>query len=103
MKFLIVLQAYLALASATSDATCEDCQSVVTTLSYYLTTQESINHLFEILLAEVCIIDPVPEDCLEQLPAFWPQVAMVLWPGYFNPDAEWMCATEDMCGTPGMR
>ena len=100
MKFLIVLQAYLTLASATSDATCEDCQAVVTTLSSYLTTQESIDRQVKILLAEVFIIDP---DCLEQLPGFWHKVAMVLWPGNFNPEAEWMCATVDMCGTPGVR
>merc|ERR1719341_183419 len=103
MKFLIVVQAFLTLVSATSDATCEDCQAVVTTLSSYLTSQESINRQVEILLAEVCIIDPVPEDCLEQLPGFWPKVAMVLWPGYFNPDTEWMCASEDMCGTTDTR
>merc|ERR1711862_814739 len=28
-------------------------------------------------------------------------VAMVLWPGYYDPMGEWMCATEDICGAPG--
>ena len=101
--FLTVLSVFAALTSATSEPTCEDCQAVVTTLSSFLTTEESIDKQTEILLAEVCPIDPVPEDCLGQLPAFWPKVAMVLWPGYFNPDAEWMCATEDLCGAPGTR
>ena len=103
MKFLIALSALLALANAISDATCEDCQAVVMTLSAYLTSQESVDRQVEILVAEVCPRSENADECVEQLPAFWAKIAMVLWPGYFNADAEWMCATEDLCGAPGTR
>eukprot|EP00091_Calanus_sinicus_P015513 TRINITY_DN3383_c0_g1_i12.p1 TRINITY_DN3383_c0_g1~~TRINITY_DN3383_c0_g1_i12.p1 ORF type:complete len:201 (-),score=77.48 TRINITY_DN3383_c0_g1_i12:8-610(-) len=103
MKLIIALSCLLAVASATSEATCEDCQAVVMTLSAYLSAEESVGRQVEVLLAEVCPQAESPEDCVEQLPAFWGRIAMVLWPGYFNPDAEWMCATEDVCGAPGTR
>merc|ERR1712123_331062 len=100
MKFLIALSALMALASATSEATCEDCQAVVMTISAYLTAEESVSNQVEILLAEACPRTEDPETCVEKLPAFWGQVAAVLWPGYYNADAEWMCANEDACGAP---
>ena len=100
MKFLIALSALMALASATSEATCEDCQAVVRTISNYLTGVESIDNQVEILLAEVCPRTEDPENCVEKLPAFWGLVAPVLWAGYYNADAEWMCANEDACGAP---
>ena len=103
MKFIIALSCLLAVASATSDATCEDCQAVVMTLSAYLSAEESVGRQVEILLAEVCPRSDNPEECVEKLPTFWGKIAMVLWPGYFNPDGEWMCATEDLCGAPGTR
>merc|ERR1712037_711427 len=30
--------------------------------------------------------------CEENLPEFWSLVAAVLWPGYWDPTADWMCA-----------
>ena len=94
MKSLFLLCLFITLASASSEVTCEDCQAVVTTISSFLTTPESIDRQTEILLAEICPIDPVPEDCFEQLPDFWPKVAMFLWPAYWSPDGDWMCAKE---------
>merc|ERR1711931_558127 len=46
----------------------------------------------DILLADVCPQVEASEECVEGLPDFWKRVAMVLWPGYYNADAEWMCA-----------
>lgn len=103
MKFIIALSCLLAVVSATSDATCEDCQAVVMTLSAYLTSEESVGNQVDILLAQVCPRAENPEECVEELPAFWGQIVSVLWPGYFDADAEWMCATEDLCGAPGTR
>ena len=94
MKALFFLALFVSVVSASSETTCEDCVAVVTTISSFLTTPESIDRQTEILLAEICPIDPVPEDCFEQLPDFWPKVAMVLWPGYWYPDGDWMCAKE---------
>merc|ERR1712179_419527 len=87
----------VAIASADD---CADCTAVVSTLGVYLTSDESISAQVDILLSEVCPTAPNPEECVEGLPAFWTRVAMVLWEGYYNPSAEWMCATEDICGAP---
>ena len=103
MKFLLALSALLALASAADPEGCEDCTAVVMTLSAYLTSQESVNNQVDLLLAEVCPQAQSPDDCVEKLPAFWGRVAMVMWSGYYNPEAEWMCATEEICGAPGTR
>ena len=103
MKFLIALSALLAVTATTSEWTCDDCNAVVNTLATYLSGQESIDNQVEILLAEVCPRTDNPDDCVEKLPAFWNQIAMVLWPGYWNADAEWMCAQEGLCGAPGSR
>merc|ERR1739841_18181 len=32
------------------------------------------------------------------LPGFWAAIAAVLWPGYWDPSAEWMCAP--ICAAP---
>ena len=98
MKLIVALSALLTIASGDQ---CEDCTAVVTTLSTYLTSADSIGRQTDILLAEVC---PGAEDvdgCVANLPEFWSRVAMVLWPGYYDPMGEWMCATEDICGAPG--
>merc|ERR1712121_425247 len=100
MKLIVALSALLANSSADQ---CEDCTAVVTTLATYLTTEESISRQVDVLLAEVC---PGAEDvdaCVTNLPDFWMRVAMVLWPGYYNPLEEWMCATDDICGAPGAK
>merc|ERR1712110_878453 len=45
-----------------------------------------------------------PARCEEGLPEFWSMVAAVLWPGYWDPTADWMCgptceAPEDVAMT----
>merc|ERR1711915_539089 len=45
----------------------------------------------EVLLAELCPTVEDPEGCVAGLPDFWAQVVAVLWPGYFDPTAAWMC------------
>merc|ERR1712071_436960 len=96
MKFLIALSALLGITAATSEWTCDDCNAVVNTLATYLSSQESIDKQVEILIAEVCPSVVNAEECLEGLPAFWTKIAMVMWPGYYTADAEWMCAQEGL-------
>ena len=103
IMLVFALSSLLAISTATAEWTCEDCNVVAGTIGTYLSSEESISRQIEVLIAEVCIIDPVPEDCIEQLPAFWPPVAMVLWPGYFNPEETWMCAQEGLCNVPDSR
>merc|ERR1719228_2683318 len=98
MKLIVALSALLALASGDQ---CDDCTAVVTTLSAYLTSDDSISRQVDILLAKVC---PGAEDvdgCVANLPEFWSRVANSLWPGYYDPMAAWICGTEDICGAPG--
>eukprot|EP00092_Neocalanus_flemingeri_P011905 GFUD01012837.1.p1 GENE.GFUD01012837.1~~GFUD01012837.1.p1 ORF type:complete len:190 (-),score=42.54 GFUD01012837.1:96-665(-) len=103
MKFLLALSAVLAINTATAEWTCDDCNAVVNTLGAYLSSGESIPNQVDILLAEVC---PQVEDvdgCVNGLPAFWTKIANVLWPGYYAPEATWMCAQEGLCGAPATR
>merc|ERR1712244_106929 len=101
--FLILSAALLATASATTEVGCEDCKALVSTLGMYLSSEESIAKQVEILLAEVCPQAEDPEACMEGLPAFWESIAMMLWPGYYNPEEEFMCMQEGLCGAPGSR
>merc|ERR1712244_104472 len=101
--FLILSAALLATASATTEVGCEDCKALVSTLGTYLSSEESIAKQVEILLAEVCPQAEDPEACMEGLPAFWESIAMMLWPGYYNPEEEFMCMQEGLCGAPGSR
>jgi len=39
-----------------------------------------------------------PAECEAGLPDFWRAIALRLWPAYYNPEAEWMCA--DPCANP---
>merc|ERR1711936_180268 len=87
MKVLLAVSALLGLAVATA-------------LAKYLTSEESMARQVEILLADVCPSTENPDDCVARLPDFWMQVGAVLWPGYYDPTADWMCATDDICGAP---
>jgi len=98
MKLIVALSALLAIASANP---CSDCTAVVTTLATYLTSEDSIARQVEVLLADVCPGADNPDMCVARLPDFWTKIAMILWPGYFNPEEPWMCATEEICGAPG--
>ena len=96
MKLIVALSALLALASGDQ---CDDCTALVNTLSAYLTSDDSIRRQVDILLAEVC---PGAEDvdgCVANLPDFWYRVASTMWPGYYDPMADWMCGPT--CGAAG--
>merc|ERR1712156_705378 len=77
MKFFAALFALVAIHAASAEPTYEDCVNVVSTIAAALTSEESVATQVEVLLAG--------------LPDFWAQVAAVLWPGYFDPTAAWMC------------
>merc|ERR1712130_143958 len=39
-----------------------------------------------------------PALCEANLPGFWANIAAILWPGYWAPSADWMCAP--ICEAP---
>eukprot|EP00091_Calanus_sinicus_P009500 TRINITY_DN221_c0_g1_i12.p1 TRINITY_DN221_c0_g1~~TRINITY_DN221_c0_g1_i12.p1 ORF type:complete len:187 (-),score=60.22 TRINITY_DN221_c0_g1_i12:91-651(-) len=92
MKLLIALATVLSISATSAEWTCDDCTAVVNSIAAYLTSEESIAKQVDILLAEVCPVSPAPEECVDGLPAFWNRVAMVLWPGYYSAEEDWMCA-----------
>merc|ERR1711892_965234 len=81
-----------ALSIASAKWTCEDCNAVVNSMAEYLTSEESVLEQMHIMLSEVCPQLEESRACAYTLPAFWKKVAMVLWPGYYEADADWMCA-----------
>merc|ERR1712165_180605 len=95
MKVLILTSAMLALAASDS---CSDCTAVVSHIAGRLSTPESLAAQGEILVGELCPGAPDPEACVSGLPGLWNQIAALLWPGYWDPTAEWMCA--DICAAP---
>merc|ERR1712223_1298849 len=95
MKVLILTSAMLALAASDS---CSDCTAVVSHIAGRLSTPESLAAQGEILVGELCPGAPDPEACVSGLPGLWNQIAAILWPGYWDPTAEWMCA--DICAAP---
>merc|ERR1711908_163041 len=95
MKVLILTSAMLALAASDS---CSDCTAVVSHIAGRLSTPESLAAQGEILVGELCPGAPDPEACVSGLPGLWNQIAAILWPGYWDPTAECMCA--DICAAP---
>ena len=91
MKFSTALTALFAISAIAAEPTYEDCVNVVSTIAGALTSEESVATQVEVLLAELCPTTEDPEGCVAGLPDFWAQIAAVLWPGYFNPTADWMC------------
>merc|ERR1711990_110922 len=100
MKLLITLSTILAISSGNP---CEDCTAVVSTLAMFFTSDDSLSIRVGTLLGEVCPEADDPDACVAGLPDFWAKIAMVLWPGYYNPSEPFMCATEDICGAPGAK
>merc|ERR1712004_892193 len=84
MKVLIIISAMLTLAASDIAGT--------------LTTPESLAAQGEILVGALCPDSPDPDACASGLPGLWTQIAAVLWPGYWDPTAEWMCA--GFCAAP---
>merc|ERR1719232_2434295 len=70
MKLFLACLAAFTISATSAKWTCEDCTAVVNSMSAYLTSEESMQKQVDFLM----------------------QVAMVMWPGYYNADAEWMCA-----------
>merc|ERR1712061_93619 len=95
MKVLILTSAMLALAASDS---CSDCTAVVSHIAGRLSTWESLAAQGEILVGELCPGAPDPEACVSGLPGLWNQIAALLWPGYWDPSAEWMCGP--ICAAP---
>merc|ERR1711910_21480 len=95
MKAFIFSSALLAVAMAD---TCTDCTAVVSTIAARLMSEESLAAQGAIMVGGIC---PGAEDvaaCEAGLPGLWNQIAALLWPGYWDPTAEWMCA--DICANP---
>merc|ERR1711973_505726 len=95
MKVLILTSAMLALAASDS---CSDCTAVASHIAGRLTTPESLAAQGEILVGALCPGSPDPDECVSGLAGLWTQIAAVLWPGYWDPTAEWMCA--GFCAAP---
>merc|ERR1712002_1103654 len=89
MLLLTALSSVLLLASA--EPTCDDCYAVVKSAAAYLTSEESVSKQVDILVAGVCPQVDDADTCVARLPEFWGQIASVLWPGYYDPTADWMC------------
>merc|ERR550525_1603615 len=95
MKAFIFSSALLAVALAD---TCTDCTAVVSTIAARLSSEESIAAQQGILVGGLC---PTAEDvagCEANLPGFWAGIAAILWPGYWDPSAEWQCGP--ICEAP---
>ena len=101
MKLLFALATILSITATSAEWTCDDCTAVVNSIAAYLTSGESLNKQVDILLAEVCPLSENPEECVEELPDFWIGVALMLWPGYYTADADWMCAP--LCAAKAVR
>merc|ERR550532_3840418 len=95
MKAFIFTSALLALATAD---TCSDCTAVVSTIAARLSSEESIAVQQGILVGGLCPTSEDPALCEANLPGFWANIAAILWPGYWDPSADWMCAP--ICEAP---
>merc|ERR1711931_180692 len=95
MKAFIFSSVLLALAAAD---TCSDCTAVVSTIAARLSSEESIAAQQGILVGGLCPGAEDPAECEAALPGLWAQIAALLWSGYWDPNAEWMCAP--LCAAP---
>merc|ERR1712223_1640767 len=86
---ILTVSALVALASAN---TCTDCTTMVNAISAASTSEESITDQQVILVGALCPGSEDPAQCEAGLPDFWKAIALRLWPAYYNPEAEWMCA-----------
>merc|ERR1712215_670864 len=94
MRLLVVLATLMVLTTA--EWTCDDCNRLIGTMGRYLVSDESVRTQIEILLEEVCQRAGDRELCSRLVPIYWPDIAGVMWPDFYDP--EWIC--EDMCGDP---
>merc|ERR1712083_890506 len=102
MKASILTSTLLALASTlvalASANTCTDCTALVNAIRAYTTSDEDITYQQGILVGALCPSAEDPAQCESALPYFWKAIALRLWPAYYDPEAEWMCA--DTCADP---
>merc|ERR1711872_392820 len=95
MKVLLLTSALMVLVAAD---TCSDCTAVVNAVQARLMSEESIAYQQGILVSGLCPGAENVAECEEALPGFWAQIADILWPGYWDPSADWMCAP--ICAAP---
>merc|ERR1712172_31830 len=95
MKTIIAFAFFLAVASAD---TCTDCTALGSTLGAHLVSEHSLAEQDEIMVNGLCPQAENVAECEEQLPNFWESIALVLWPAYYAPEADWMCA--GICKAP---
>ena len=79
---VFIFSAVLALAAAD---TCSDCTAVVNFIAARLTTEESIAAQSAVLVGGLCPTTEDPAACEAGLPGFWAAIAVILWPGYYDP------------------
>merc|ERR1712055_395400 len=89
MKSLIALSCLVAFAAAATD--CDLCIAIVDVISEHAVSDESIERQIEILVGGLCPTVDNSVECDEKLPEFWRAIAKILWPGYYDPTADWMC------------
>merc|ERR1711974_582328 len=89
---VFIFSAVLALAAA------DTCTAVVNFIAARLTTEESIAAQSAVLVGGLCPTTEDPAACEAGLPGFWASIAAILWPAYYDPSAEWMCAP--LCAAP---
>merc|ERR1712032_1514341 len=77
---------------------CDDCTAVVNVLAMGLVSDASIANQQAILVGGLCPTSENPAECEAGLPDFWKAIALALWPGYYDPPAEWMCGP--ICAAP---
>merc|ERR1712215_73200 len=94
MRLLVVLATLMVLTTA--EWTCDDCNRLIGTMGRYLVSDESVRTQIEILLEDVCQRTGDRELCSRLVPIYWPDIAGVMWPDFYDP--EWIC--EHMCGDP---
>merc|ERR1712083_1278594 len=95
MKTIIALSFLLAFATAD---TCTDCTALVSAIGAHLVSEHSLAEQGEIMVNGLCPQAENVAECEEQLPNFWESIALVLWPAYYAPEADWMCA--GICKAP---
>merc|ERR1711962_810886 len=64
----------------------------------HLVSEHSLAEQDEIMVNGFCPQAENVAECEEQLPNFWESIAVVLWPAYYSPEADWVCA--GICKAP---
>merc|ERR1712088_222440 len=67
-------------------------------LAMGLVSDASIANQQAILVGGLCPTSENPAECEAGLPDLWKAIALALWPGYYDPSAEWMCGPT--CAAP---